>query len=272
VLGISNTIAKRADGSFASTSIAPAAVSIRYIGADDAYEMSILDLEPGRLKTLGFGGSFNGTGWLRVSSSYNALTKGNSAIEQDVRVTLQRPRGPLNPDVIFTYTSYGSWQDGGVLQTSSATTGHEGLFAYGIPTALGDVPTTGSASYVASVVGKTESNQFSGSSFHSAEVLGSAYLNFDFAGGLLTGHMQPELCPFDCIDLGRYDFTETIYSTGSRSFSGKFATPGSTANSFFEGSFNGPQAAEVMARWSAPYRDPAGNWGTMFGIWVGKKR
>ena len=34
----------------------------------------------------------------------------------------------------------------------------------------------------------------------------------------------------------------------------------------------GPQAAEVMASWQAPYKDPiAGGWGTMNGVWIAKK-
>jgi len=55
--------------------------------------------------------------------------------------------------------------------------------AYGVPTAAGGVPTTGSASYTATLDG------------HAGQWLlyGTAALQFDFAAGKLTGFMDPKL-------------------------------------------------------------------------------
>ena len=271
VLGISQNYKRNANGNFESQGASTAPVQFRYIASDNAYEMSLPAFETGRLKTLSYSGSYNSAGWLSVGASYNALTIGSTATEQDVRVSLMRPPGPLNSSVTLTHTSWGSWESrtGG----ASAASGAQGQFVYGIPTALGDVPVTGTASYNARVIGTTTEPYSGSTDFYTDYVDGSARLLFDFAAGSLSGSMKTALCPWDCdIDLGQYDFTETVYATGSRSFSGKFLVPGSTADSFFEGQFNGPKAAELMARWKAPYLNPQTKaWGTMFGIWVGKK-
>ena len=139
-----------------------------------------------------------------------------------------------------------------------------GEFAYGIPTAGGDVPLTGSASYSAKIAG--------GSGYG---VDGEAKLSFNFGAGSLTGYMHPILSDaWFTYDYGQYNFTQTVYSTGSTSFSGKFIVPdgGSTADSGFNGRFTGPDAAELMAEWHAPFRDPYSlQWINISGLWIGKK-
>lgn len=84
---------------------------------------------------------------------------------------------------------------------------------------------------------------------------------------------KPEVAPaWDAISLGTYNFRDTVYSTGSRSFSGAFAVPGSDGASSFSGNFAGPGAAELMDGWKAPFRNPVtNNWGTMGGVFAGKK-
>lgn len=137
-------------------------------------------------------------------------------------------------------------------------------FAFGIPTAPGDVPVTGSASYTAAIFGS--SGYF---------LSGDAKLSFDFGTGSLAGYMNPKMAgPTGILDLGRYDFTQTVYSTGSTSFSGRFIVPGggSTADSGFSGLFTGPQAAELMAEFHAPFIDPlTTQWSNFSGLWIGKK-
>jgi hypothetical protein len=150
-----------------------------------------------------------------------------------------------------------------------------GRFAFGLPTAAGDVPTTGSATYGAEVWGDANSPSLGGGG--SYEVTGTAKLGFDFAAGTLTGHMDAILTgTTGTFALPRYEFVQTVFSVGSTSFSGSFIVPGSTAGSAFSGQFNGPQAAELMANWNAPFADPAvpsgSMWGTMSGIWIGKKQ
>lgn len=270
-LGISQNYARDSNGKFASSGASNAVLQFRYIASENAYEMSLPGFEVGRLKPLSYGGTFTSAGWITVTASGNALTVGTTAVEQNVRVSLTRPPGPLNPGVTFTHTSWGGWNTD-TTTAGTFTNGTRGLFTYGIPTASGDVPVTGTAFYKARVIGSTTEAYSGIPDFHTDDIDGTARLNFDFAAGTLTGSMEAQLCPWDCYDLGRYDFTQTVYATGSRTFSGKFMVPGSTADSFFEGAFNGPKAAELMARWQAPYLNPETKvWGSMFGIWVGKK-
>jgi hypothetical protein len=151
-----------------------------------------------------------------------------------------------------------------------------GRFAFGLPTAAGDVPTTGSATYDAQVWGDANSPASTGGSGH-YEVSGTAKVDFNFGAGTLSGHMDAKLAgTTGTFALPRYDFVQTVFSVGSTSFSGSFSVPGSTAGSAFSGQFNGPQAAELMANWKAPFADPAvpsgALWGTMSGVWIGKKQ
>ena len=73
------------------------------------------------------------------------------------------------------------------------------------------------------------------------------------------------------VELGRYDFLNTVYGSGSTTFSGQLSKLGIAQFGAFDGQFTGPNAQELMARWSAPYIDPVTSQvSTMFGVWVGK--
>lgn len=145
----------------------------------------------------------------------------------------------------------------------------QGHFAYGIPTAPSDVPVSGTASYSADVYGQT-GNGSSGW----IDVTGSANLNFDFAGGTLSGHFDPVLNSGNgtSASLGRYSFTSTVFGVGSTSFSGSLQHDTLNLSGAFNGLFTGPKAAELLAQWNATYRDPTTqSEGTMKGVWIGKK-
>lgn len=134
--------------------------------------------------------------------------------------------------------------------------------AYGVPTPAGAVPTVGSATFDAEIDG------------HAGgwPVYGSAEFNFDFAAGTLAGFMDPHTNgPMESPYLPRYTFTETVFSPGSTTFSGKFDQGGT-----FSGLFTGPAAQELMARFSAPFVD----WdtsenpvvpGVMEGVMIGRR-
>lgn len=146
-------------------------------------------------------------------------------------------------------------------------------FAFGLPTAAGDVPTTGSASYDARVWGTGNvPNQPAGSYY---DVSGTAKLNFDFGGGTLSGSMQTSVAgPNGLFTPPSYTFDQTVYSSGSTSFSGSFVVPNTSGSSSFSGQFTGPNAAELMAQWTAPFLDPTSMGtpqGIMSGVWIGKK-
>jgi hypothetical protein len=246
-------------------------VEFKYLAAEQAYEIVIPEYERGRLQTISYNGSVCSDGTVcNPSGSYNALTKGNSATRQDVTVTLRDPDFKDFP-LALTYTSLGYWN--GTLANQPGPNplrNYGGEFAYGLPTAPGDVPVVGTASYRAEVQGIAI---FDSGTSAGATIGGTAELIFDFGAGTLAGYMDPNISDgWDASFIGRYNFTQTIYSVGATSFSGRFTSPGSTGPSGFEGRFNGPQAAELMARWKAPFIDPLQRGpGTMFGIWVGKK-
>ncbi len=238
-----------------------AKVGFRYLAAEGQYEIALPGLDAGRLRTLGYNGGYLGDAWTDVTGSYTAVSRGNSADLQAVRVLLSYP-GALNRDNTLKYSGWGRWgRPDGEL---------ESIFAYGIATLPAQMPTSGTASYSAKVIGTEPKSQ--------NYILGSTSLTFDFGAGNLTGSMTPEYCPWDCYSLGRYEFAETVFAAGSAAYSGKLAVVGAPASmaSGFSGSFNGPAAAETMASWRAPMRDPTSTdpgrpWLEMYGVWVGAK-
>jgi hypothetical protein len=231
------------------------AVKFSYSASDNRYTITLPGFEPGQLLTKGGSGSFDAGSnvWSELRSTWNAVTVGTTNDVQPVFVSLA-----WAPSSGLKYTGAGSWYSAG---TSYPPTG---VFAYGIPTLAGDVPIAGSATYA---------GQLSGLTSDAFEVWGSVALSFDFGAGTLSGAMKPEIAPvWDAVSLGDYKFRDTVFSKGSTSFSGAFEVSGSSAPSSFHGSFNGPQAAELMANWNAPYLNPAnGKWSTMAGIWTAKK-
>lgn len=102
---------------------------------------------------------------------------------------------------------------------------------------------------------------------------GTASLQFDFGAGTLAGSFSPYT--FNAsgtqIGLGTYSFVNTVFSTGSTTFSGQLQHGGTSDLGAFNGLFTGPAAQELMAKWTAPYLNPdTSQWKEMFGVWVGK--
>ncbi|WP_079731886.1 hypothetical protein [Novosphingobium mathurense] len=230
-------------------------VEISYNAADETYLIGLPGFEAGALNTL----SYDGTGGQVATSTWNSIEPSGGG-SQSVRVSLQVPGSGFSP---WTYTSLGSWYDE-AEDDEGRIVRREGVFAYGIPTSPLDMPLSGTASYGGDVIGRTADGNYVG---------GTAALDFDFGSGTLTGSMHPLLSDgWDLsIDLGTYAFKDTSFAKGSTTFSGSFDVPGLPGEpSWFEGAFNGPQAAEVMARWQAPYL-LEGKQGAMFGIMIGEK-
>jgi hypothetical protein len=232
-----------------------------YDAATNTYQIAIPDYVPGKLANT----SYNGTAGEVATSTISQVTDGASSTLQPVHVFLPVPKagGP------YTYTSLGYWYGDAGTDPNGDATFSEGIFAYGIPTAASSIPITGSASYAATVFAMDSAL---GTSF---PVEGDAKLSFDFGAGTLSGSMHPQIIDdFDgfFVDYGVYTFKDTVYSTGSTTFSGKFEVPNLPgADSFFNGQFTGPNAVELMTRFLAPYRLSDGHEGTLSGIWIGKK-
>lgn len=229
------------------------AVEFKYSAAEGTYEMRVPDLPAGRLRSSNAPGAYWVTGFDAVDSSGTPRT---------VDVMLYKP-GTHNPEIALSYTSMGSWK-----VRAGGSPHHSGFFTYGIATAAADVPVTGTGTYEARILGSA------GAMGH---VSGDARLVFDFGRGMLSGEMRPVLedptgLGFNTAALGTYVFTNTTFARGGATFSGSFAVPGSSGSSWFDGSFTGPGAAELMARWQAPFVHPEGFSGTIFGVWVGKRK
>jgi hypothetical protein len=143
-----------------------------------------------------------------------------------------------------------------------------GAFAFGVPTAPGGVPISGTATYSAQLDGAA----YGPNGVPVWGLYGSATFNFDFAAGTLSGHMNPVLNgPMDVPPLSQYNFVSTVFSVGSTTFSGAFDVVGPTPSSF-KGQFTGPSAQELMAGFRAPYFDTFSNtWGELKGVTAGKK-
>lgn len=218
-----------------------------YSAAKDEYTISIPGFSPGQLVTTGASGSYDATGWVHIASTVNDVTNSNGKLT----VTLD---WAASSDL--KYTSMGSWW--------STDGQQQGYFAYGVPTLPADMPVTGSADYSGHIRGVTSGMDY---------VFGGIDLTFNFGSGTLSGEMTPEIAPvWDAIPLGTYAFRDTVYSKGATTFSGAFTVPGSSAPSSFEGSFNGPNGAEVMGSWQAPFLNPLTNsWGDMSGVFAAGK-
>lgn len=181
-------------------------------------------------------------------------------------------------DFQLTYTTIGT------IATGYYTTSF-GFFAFGSVTPTSGIPLSGTASYDANVVGRTLDSYFkanqTGGSAVTGSISGAATLQFDFGAGTLAGHFDPILTYFDetatpgidkTINLGSYNFVNTVYGAGKADFSGQLSISGTSTPGAFDGQFTGPVAQELMARWTAPYLNPVTKqWSDMFGVWVGKK-
>ena len=230
--------------------LGPSDLRFRYLGEGQGYQVEFPGMPAGSLK---FTNPTNGSSRYTVSDA--------SGQSLDTAVFLNSQSGETH----YRYTDLAFWVSGASDPEQRKTT--TGFFVYGTPSSAADIPRSGAGRYEAEVFGK--------SSFQS-DIGGSAYLDFDFTTGKLAGHMDPVLLNKTGFGydekLERYVFADTIFGMGSARFSGRFAVPGSSGSSSFEGLFTGPDAEELMAQWQAPFRIPGTDtWNTMYGVWIGKK-
>jgi len=167
---------------------------------------------------------------------------------------------PANSEIQLSYTSFVWYHNGCPMGCTF------GVMAFGSATPASAIPVSGSASYQARIAGNTLDSTY--------YIKGTSTLNFNFAAGTLGGHFDPLIYDMGggALPLGRYDFANTVFGVGSTNFSGNLTHSGTSELGAFEGLFTGPNAQELMARWTAPYLNPATKqWSDMFGVWVGKK-
>jgi hypothetical protein len=149
------------------------------------------------------------------------------------------------------------WNDGDNV-------GHE---AIGMATPAGGIPVTGSAGYVGQILGVT--TEYQPKYADDFDVDGSIFLTFNFGAGSLSGSIAPNM--HQGYDFAPLNFVNTVYSTGSTTFSGKFDTTATGVNSF-SGLFTGPTAQELIGNFAFPYVSPIDSKSYQAsGAFVGKK-
>jgi hypothetical protein len=175
--------------------------------------------------------------------------------------------GTALPYSMLAWTGFSYTRFGHIGPMDSSAAGDGGAFAFGIATLPGGVPMTGTATYLAQIDG------------HAGDwgLYGNALFQFDFGAGTLSGYMDPHTNgPMESPELPRYNFTQTVFSQGSTTFSGSFDVIGPSPSSF-SGQFTGPHAEELMASFSAPFLDWSDGtevpdtWNVMEGVIVGKR-
>jgi hypothetical protein len=141
----------------------------------------------------------------------------------------------------YQYSTLLEWNDGDNV-------GHE---AIGMATPAGGIPVTGSAAYVGQILGVT--TEYQPKYADDFDVDGSIFLTFNFGAGSLSGSIAPNM--HQGYDFAPLNFVNTVYSTGSTTFSGKFDTTATGVNSF-SGLFTGPSAQELIGNFAFPYVSP----------------
>jgi hypothetical protein len=154
-------------------------------------------------------------------------------------------------DTATVWLQPGTYQYSRLLEWSAKDETVHGYEAIGMATPAGSVPLTGSASYSARLAGYTSEYQPGGAD--DSAVDGSTRLLFDFGLGTLSGSISPDLHQGYAFD--PLNFRDTVYSTGSTTFSGMFDTDVAGLNRF-SGQFTGPKAEELIGNFAFPYRSP----------------
>ena len=143
----------------------------------------------------------------------------------------------------YQYSRLFEWSD-----NHSTIFGHE---AIGIPTPAEGVPVSGTANYSGQILGYT--SEYQANLADDFAVDGTIQFSFDFGLGSLSGSISPNLHQgYASVPL---NFRDTVYSTGSTTFSGKFDTNVAGVNSF-SGLFTGPNAQELIGNFAFPYQSP----------------
>jgi len=194
-------------------------LQVRYIQSSNSYEIE-----------------FPESAWEPVLVQGNTVTTPQGGIRMSIRPTDSE------------YSSLFSWGDGAT---------YFGFEAIGIATPASGVPVTGSANYSGQTAGSTSEIYLNSP----LGIRGPIELSFDFGLGTLSGNISPTI--FSYVDsssnaLGTISFTNTVYSTGSTTFSGKFDTNLPGVNSF-SGLFTGPHAEELIGNFALPYQSPIDN-------------
>ena len=168
----------------------------------------------------------------------------------------------------FSYSAMATWAR---PDLDFGFTTDAGVVAFGPGTPAGKVPLTGTASYAGFVSGLSDAKQFdeAGQGWYLLPVGGTVQLNFDFAKSTLAGQLDLSIAGgMNPVPVGTYSFAQTMFSPGSTTYSGSFATPLSGLN-YFNGIFTGPNAEETIGSWAVPFQ-LNGEDHQALGAWIAK--
>ena len=209
-------------------------LQVRYVASTNSYEVQAPYSQP----------------W--VASTYSSSGPGVVVYQGGVGgATMWVRTGP------YQYSTLLEWNDGDNV-------GYEAL---GMATPAVGVPVTGSATYSGQILGVT--TEYQAKLADDFPVDGSILLSFNFGVGTLSGSISPNL--HQGYAFAPLSFVNTVYSTQSTTFSGKFDTSATGVNSF-SGLFTGPSAQELIGNFAFPYVSPVDSKTYQAsGAFVGKK-
>lgn len=169
-----------------------------------------------------------------------------------------------NPFLALGHTSVGFFTRSNKLALQMPV---EGVLAYGVPTAAGAFPTSGTARFIlygrAFFIEPTEGPIITGF---------GGELDFDFASRILSGRFVAR----DAGGFGTSDYVTATFTGGALAADGTFAgtitVPGQQ-NGTFSGRLTGPAGTELMLEWGATYSaNPSNNrYMGYYGVMAGKR-
>jgi hypothetical protein len=143
-----------------------------------------------------------------------------------------------------------------------------GMLAFGVPTPALAVPASGAARFDGVISGDTDvlvPDDGPWGGFNARGVNGQVTLSFDFAGGTLSGSMEPM---FGTESLGVFTFKNGVYSAGA--YSGEFNSTVKGLNGFY-GQLTGPKGEELIGGWALPFHYSGDNQDHQaIGAWIAK--
>lgn len=189
--------------------------------------------------------SFSSADRTSTSGSVDTYAQQSGDLSDELRLynNVRRGAPTAGAPIQLTYLSYGSWSHANSQTGDTQRT----YFLYGYPTAVSDMPRTGSASYQTFVTGNVRDN------VAVYEVTGSATFSANFGAGNVSTDLT--LIRSDQVALGTYSGTAPI---GGSQFSGTFSSSSPDfQEGHFAGGFFGPAAKEMgYSFFIRNYHDP----------------
>lgn len=236
VLGASHRSTTEANGSGARDVVDQfEGIGFRYL-ASGVHELLIPGFDWGQLGgATSFDPAFS-------TSSVSGVTAGEP-FRYSARLLVPGDRNSLLP---LAYTGLALWEAGRFSRTQpNLIEQNSGGFAYGVPTLIGSLPLSGTTTYRGLVYDSGYGDT------------GALELSIDFASGAVSGFIAPTLNDGigGIATIGRFSFGATVLR-GATSFTLPVPIPATGQTGEIAVRFTGPEAQEVMIRFTGAVRDP----------------